>query len=66
MLQVGCYHHLVKNGYMTQSKKNFGFSAKPQIKSWQRADDKAALSDIDSEDDQAFDDADGIFDLCNA
>ena len=67
-LQVGCYHHLVKNGYMTQTKKNFGFAAKPQIKSWQRAGDNA-LSDSDSDDsdvkvdDQAFDDAD-ILDLC--
>lgn len=65
--KVGCYHHLVKNGYMTQTKKNFGFAAKPQIKSWQRADN--ALSDSDSDDsdvkvdDQAFDDAD-ILDFC--
>ena len=52
---------------MTQTKKNFGFAAKPQIKSWQRADN--ALSDSDSDDsdvkvdDQAFDDAD-ILDFC--
>ena len=68
-LQVGCYHHLVKNGYMTQTRKNFGFAAKPQIKSWQRADDNA-LSDSDSDDsdvkvdDQALDDAEDILDLC--
>ena len=49
------------------SQKNFGFAAKPQIKSWQRADN--ALSDSDSDDsdvkvdDQAFDDAD-ILDFC--
>lgn len=67
--KVGCYHHLVKNGYMTQTRKNFGFAAKPQIKSWQRADDNA-LSDSDSDDsdvkvdDQALDDAEDILDLC--
>ncbi|CAK9083067.1 Thiamine thiazole synthase [Durusdinium trenchii] len=46
--KVGCYHHLVKNGYMTQSKKAFGFSSKPQIKSWQRAEDEAHESSSDS------------------
>ncbi|CAJ1354796.1 unnamed protein product, partial [Effrenium voratum] len=32
--KVGCYQHLIENGYMTQSNKSFWFAAQPQIKNW--------------------------------
>jgi len=58
--KVGCYHHLVKNGYMIQLKNNFGFTSKPQIKSWQKAEEKT-ISDSDSDQEP---EADEILDLC--
>ena len=58
--QVGCYHHLLKNGYMIQLKNNFGFTSKPQIKSWQKAEEKT-ISDSDSDQEP---EADEILDLC--